>query len=1210
MKRKTNQFISFMLIFVLLFLGCGTNSTTVWAGAKKTSAPTKIVLNAKQETTAVGCSLTLKVQSVKPANASKKVTWSSSNSKIATVSKKGVVKAKKTGTVTITARSAENKKAVAKCKIKVYKATKKMKLVSEKAYTLEQGESVTLKAKVTSPAKGYEPVKWSTKNDKVAKVSRKGKVTAVSAGTTTVIGQSGKKTVKVTITVKEKQAEQTPDTPKSDNGAQDNPSSDKPSQDTPGNDNPKPDEPTPDEPTPSDPTVYTRAEWVHNLVTALGYEATGELNDKVFSDLDGCDQANDILLAASKGVFCLNAGEGNVFRPQDVVTREFAAMTAVNALGIVGDSEFQPSDVEQLSFPMHDSVFVKNNIVALVDGAFMPKQELTEAEREKALQFIAEEVEKSNTIEEKFDVTYTDDVIQDVDQIENAEIDTEQGGFLLPINEETEALTQGNIIFIPYTDYEISNIPFKITETQKLDDKILIKGTVPEFNEVFSRIDIAGNIDSVYSVSANDADDIQQEQFSSEMESDILQSETELKEKSLSSLTELDVVFGDEDKDHMTGSISGCIDSIMYEISATGEGVDAISLKIISNFTVTGKVTAEEGLDKEWLIYRPGKDECIHWSFPIEVNKVPTGFSIEIVPKLYVSAEGAVSVNYKIEPAVGFHYEKGEPFKVDKEINLSSDPEVEGSVAIEAGLSIQSDVAWGKAAKEKITKWFGVPTEYKAVYDTRFRLGLAFEVKQYLNRNCLDIDVGPKITFEIGQKCHIVDAIKNLLDVDDVSVVIGVISQKIDVFKRLGIEPPKLVGLHFENGVKVDKCSYNGEDDGEDEGEDENLPDIRDIVKPSDGVLSSGNYHGIIWKLYDNGVLWETGTYDDTDNNNDDLIAAEQIDQVTGIYCSTNNFCDNFHQYTNLENIIMEDINANGDGTFGISGSKLKQIAITNATLLAATNVSFVDNSELEKVSIAGMNVPNAETIIFSDCAKLTSLILEDIQASNLQDMSCMFDGCESLKELDLSTFDTSQVTDMSMMFGWCSSLKNLNLATLDTSQVTNMSNMFYRCGNLETLDLSKFNTSQVTDMSEMFYLCTRLGDLDVSEFKTENVETMEDMFGGCSSLKKLDLSRFDTSKVTNMSGMFGSCNGLEEIDLSDFNTSQVTDFSYMFHYASGLMQLDLTSFDIGKAENMEWMFAFCKKLNKVNVGSGWVFPEGILEESLFEESGIDHVTH
>lgn len=59
---------------------------------------------------------------VAPSNASvKDVTWKTSNSKIATVTKKGVVTGKKPGIVTITVVSKDNKKVIAKYKIKVTK---------------------------------------------------------------------------------------------------------------------------------------------------------------------------------------------------------------------------------------------------------------------------------------------------------------------------------------------------------------------------------------------------------------------------------------------------------------------------------------------------------------------------------------------------------------------------------------------------------------------------------------------------------------------------------------------------------------------------------------------------------------------------------------------------------------------------------------------------------------------------------------------------------------------------------------------------------------------------------------------------------------------------------------------------------------------------------------------------------------------------------
>ena len=170
MTGKGKKMTAWMLAFFVLIAGCITTDTTVQAAKK----PTKLTLNNKTAVMSVGDKLTLKVKAVKPKNAAKSVKWTSSNKKIAAVSSAGKVTAKGNGKVTITAKSKVNKKVSAKCKITVYKATKKLTLSGEKAYTLKKGETVTLKAAVT-PAKGAQPVQWTSSSTKVAKVSAGGK---------------------------------------------------------------------------------------------------------------------------------------------------------------------------------------------------------------------------------------------------------------------------------------------------------------------------------------------------------------------------------------------------------------------------------------------------------------------------------------------------------------------------------------------------------------------------------------------------------------------------------------------------------------------------------------------------------------------------------------------------------------------------------------------------------------------------------------------------------------------------------------------------------------------------------------------------------------------------------------------------------------------------------------------------------------------------
>ena len=84
---------------------------------------TKVKLNKTKSTMAVGKKQTLKVTVTPKKASSKAVVWKSSNKKVATVTSKGVVKAKKAGTVTITATAKDGSGKKASCKVTVKKAS-------------------------------------------------------------------------------------------------------------------------------------------------------------------------------------------------------------------------------------------------------------------------------------------------------------------------------------------------------------------------------------------------------------------------------------------------------------------------------------------------------------------------------------------------------------------------------------------------------------------------------------------------------------------------------------------------------------------------------------------------------------------------------------------------------------------------------------------------------------------------------------------------------------------------------------------------------------------------------------------------------------------------------------------------------------------------------------------------------------------------------
>ena len=175
--------------------------------------------------------------------------------------------------------------------------------------------------------------------------------------------------------------------------------------------------------------------------------------------------------------------------------------------------------------------------------------------------------------------------------------------------------------------------------------------------------------------------------------------------------------------------------------------------------------------------------------------------------------------------------------------------------------------------------------------------------------------------------------------------------------------------------------------------------------------------------------------------------------------------------------------------------------------------------------------VPKTTAGWFEGLTAVTEICgLDNLNTSEVTDMSRMFAGCSALRSLDVSRFDTLNVTRMNEMFAGCSALSELDLYFFDTAKVTDMSEMFKDCKGLTTLDLQSFNTAQVTDMHEMFLGCAALSALNLAHFDTTQVTDLHAMFKGCKGLTTLDLSNFQTSEVKDMREMFSGCVALTTI--------------------------------------------------------------------------------
>lgn len=299
--------------------------------------------------------------------------------------------------------------------------------------------------------------------------------------------------------------------------------------------------------------------------------------------------------------------------------------------------------------------------------------------------------------------------------------------------------------------------------------------------------------------------------------------------------------------------------------------------------------------------------------------------------------------------------------------------------------------------------------------------------------------------------------------------------------------------------------------------------------------------------------------------------------------------------------------------------------------------------------------------------SEITKVVF-DKMFSVIRPTSCYkwFYGLNRLDNIEgIENLNTSEVTNMSGMFGLCESLTSLELAHFDTQKVADMSYMFSGAEKLQTIYVSdQFVLQNGIKSQQMFYGCKSLkGDiaydanyvdktyaksiggyfidrlnvprpwvkyangtltfqygvhkvLEKEEYllnEGRNTPEWDPEKTGNSSITKVvfdksfaqarptncfcwfaDLVKLktiegfenlNTSKVTNMMSMFWNCPALTSLDLSHFDTKNVEDMRQLFYKCSSLTSLDLSNFDTSKAEKMEALFEECTALQSIYVG-------------------------
>ena len=176
----------------------GNNNSGSDNGAANPVTVKRVRLNKSSMKIKIGKTKSL-TATLRPAGVTSSLTWTSSKPKVATVNASGQVTALKAGKTKITVTASNGKKA--SCTVRVISPpVKKIKLNITKA-TLGSGEKTTLRYTI-SPQNASGNVTIKSSNTKVAKVNKKGVITAKKAGKATItVKASSGVTAKCKVTV-------------------------------------------------------------------------------------------------------------------------------------------------------------------------------------------------------------------------------------------------------------------------------------------------------------------------------------------------------------------------------------------------------------------------------------------------------------------------------------------------------------------------------------------------------------------------------------------------------------------------------------------------------------------------------------------------------------------------------------------------------------------------------------------------------------------------------------------------------------------------------------------------------------------------------------------------------------------------------------------------------------------------------------------------
>lgn len=677
-------------------------------------------------------------------NLAKAKSYMSSNNKIARVNSKGVITGVKEGRCTITVTDTFKRKY--KCVVTVNSirdtsSAEESPYLSATDIYMIAGDSQALALKGTSKS-----VTWSSSNSAVAVVSTDGIVTGCSVGTAVITATCNNNSYNCNVTVTAAGSEY---------------------------------------------TIYTRSQWIGELIKSIGIDVSQIDDDFIHYYADTAEDTNAkaIEYARQNGIVPATEDEQDVpvFNPNDIATREFAAMTAINALGYKCDDTVSVgvSDESSITYKGAVSIAIKLGMLTTSNGAFSPAGNLNGVDAARILAKIAQVNASENSTAEHCRIVYKNNVI--VNRLakykDYSVTDLGNSTYRVEINNDKEIsyLKKGNIAVMPISRNFQNGIAIKISKNAVCkSNKVVFEGTlVSDITQIMSDVSFAGQGQVV----ADAVTTVEGVSYTySPSTTGTLKSNFDSK---YTSMNQVSVPLGKFSFDlhegidlgnggKITGTFAVDFPELRAEIDGNViTGFDNILLKLTSGLSLTEKLeysvaNATDSGSKEFA------------RIPVEV--VP-GISVDVVLKIYYEASGSLSVGYTLETEEGIQYKDGEfRFIGNLKKNNLDITKLEGAASV--GLKTDLNLVLG------------------GVFDVvgiDGKIGPRVTASATVHPNdlvCMDGAVYLSIKLELNQETILGEILKS-------SKHYTLSKEVMDVKNS-----PLKKTIHFENGVKVEKCTY------------------------------------------------------------------------------------------------------------------------------------------------------------------------------------------------------------------------------------------------------------------------------------------------------------------------------------------------------------------------------------------------------------------